>query len=426
MPYLVCGLGQAGGKIVDEMFAYPAWQRLATPFAINSTAKDLSLLHHVPRPNWVGVSEDKGLIEGTASNFEGNVVGGFGKDPEQAAAIMAKNHEKILDFFTNYAWKQAGNQPSPEASSPSSGSAAGWTEETGAENQWAEVKESIPFALLVVGLGGGTGCGIAGSIAKAIRESSSVNTTIIAVGVLPATFDAAQTKTGTGRQAWNAMYALKSIEPHVDGIILVDNECLAHTGNPETHFNEYNRFIANALVELFSAHLLEEIDLSKVEGAALPVVDIQDVKSALALPPLKNKRRPGYASLGWGAIMTQRPLAFTLASRNHKVDLDELVATSLHKQTILGVNPLDASKSLGLLRLPLRMTRTAKQFPNTASVEAKLASFSKMNEVHFGITVTKKSVASLTTILTFEKEKLSRLATLNTLAAAYAKRKAEQ
>jgi cell division GTPase FtsZ len=423
MPYLVCGLGQAGGKIVDEMFAHPAWRRLATPFAINSTAKDLSLLHNIPRPSWVGVSEDKGLIEGSATNFEGQVVGGFGKDPEQAAAIMAKNHEKVVDFFTNYAWKQAGSQPGPPTSTPAT-STGNWTEATPGQDPWTEVKESIPFALLVVGLGGGTGCGIAGSIARAIRESSSVNTTVIAVGILPATFDAAQAKTGTGRQAWNALFALESIEPHVDGIILVDNECLAHTGNPETHFHEYNRFVANALVELFSAHLLDEIDLSKVEGAALPVVDIQDVKSALALPAGKAKRRPGYASLGWGATMTQGALAFTFASRRHLVDLDELMATSLHKQTLVGLDLSKASKSLGLLRLPLPMTRTAAQFPNTATVEARLASYSQMDEVHFGITVTRKAVASLTTLLTFEKKDVQRLESLGALAAAYAKRKA--
>lgn len=434
MSYLICGLGQAGGKIVDEMFAHETFRRLATPFAINSTAKDLSLLHNIPRPNWVGVSEDKGLVEGTVENFEGRVVGGFGKNPQKAHEVMKKNYDKILEFFTDYAWKQAiqdeaePNDMGTTSASGFGGTGSGddWEEmDEGEEDSWEEALESIPFALLVVGLGGGTGCGIAGTIAKAIRESSSVDTTILVVGVLPATFDETKNRTGTGRQAWNTMFALRNVEPHVDGIIVVDNECLAHTGTPENHFNEYNRFVANALVELFSVHLLEEIDLGRIQGAALPLVDIQDIRSAMSLPKGKNGSKPGYASLGWAAAMARSPGAFVLGRKKFDLDIEDLQAASVRKQTVARIDLEKASKTLGLLRVPLHMVRKPQLYPDTTSIEADLASRSSMDEVHFGITVTRRSLASLITLHTFEKKQIARLASLQAMASAYTKKKGE-
>jgi tubulin-like protein CetZ len=402
------------------MFSQPTFRRLAVPFAINSTAKDLSLLQHIPRENWVGVSEDKGLIPGNTPGFENHVVGGFGKDPVRADQVMTKNYKKVLSFFKDYAWKHASskavelNEKTEElAQSRATEGDGDWGEE------WNEALESIPFALLVVGLGGGTGCGIAANVAKAIRESSSVTTTIIVVGILPATFDSTGSRTGTHRQAWNALFALEGMEPYVDGVILVDNEALAHTGNPETFFNEYNAFIGSTLTELFAGHLIEEIDLSKVGGAALPVIDIQDIRSALLLSRPGTKAKVGYSSMGWGALPTRSISKHILGLKRHEADMNELCSVAMRKQSLCNVHPRAAKKSLGLLRLPIEMVRDARQYPKTSLVEEQLAECSSLKEVHFGITATRKSVASLITLFTFERKDIDRLKKLEALAKEY-------
>ena len=416
MVYLICGVGQAGGAIVDEMFAEKTLGRVASPLAINSTLKDLQQLRNIPRSNWLGLSEVRGIIPGTTPGFEDLVVGGFGKDPRLATEVLSKNQAALNDFFRGFAARTTSN----ENLAPKE-----WVE-VKEEAEWTGVEEgvgSIPFALIVLGLGGGTGCGASPLIAKAIREASAVTTTILCVGVLPATHEAsAEGARGTYRQAWNTIYALNELEKYVDGFILIDNERLAFTTNIELMFPEFNGYVAHALNDLILGHLLESVDPKRFEGLSLPVIDIRDIVSSVSFGSGRKQRRPGYASLGWAAEPTKNFWGFFLPFlHNAKVDMAGLFQLAFRKQSIHGADPREAKKNLGLVRLPVQIAARRKMFPQTGLIEAELGKLTQLNETHFGITVGRRPLVSVNTIFTYERKQLSRLRRVQELANRYSR-----
>ncbi len=414
MVYLICGVGQAGGAVVDEMFADKNLQRVATPLAINSTLKDLQSLRNIPRSNWLGLSEVRGIIPGTTVGFEELVVGGFGKDPRRAKDVLGKNLDNVTAFFRDFAVRNT-------------------SQENLAARQWEVVRDgeewsgvdpnlgSIPFALIVLGLGGGTGCGASPLIAKAIREASAVSPSIIVVGILPATHEqSAEGAHGTFRQAWNALYALNELEPHVDGVILVDNERLAFSRNIELLFPSFNRYIAHALNDLVLGNLLEGINPKEYERLSLPVIDSQDIVTALSFDGAKKKRRPGYASIGWAAEPTRSLRDYFLPGFGRRdVDLAAVFRLAIRKQSIQEINPDEAQKNLGLVRLPVSMAKKKAVFPQTSLVEAELGKLTRLNETHFGISLGKRPLVSVNTLFTFELRQLARIRQLQELANRY-------
>lgn len=414
MVYLICGVGQAGGAIVDEMFAHRTLSRVASPLVINSTLKDLQMLKNVPRANWLGLSEVRGIIPGTTPGFEDLVVGGFGKDPRLASEVLGKNQQALNDFFRDFAAKTTTVENLSQKEWVAMEEGAEWT---GVESNMG----SIPFALIVLGLGGGTGCGASALIAKAIREASAVTTTILVVGVLPATHESsAEGARGTYRQAWNTIYALNELEKYVDGFILLDNERLAFTTNIEMMFPEFNSYIAHALNDLIMGHLLESVDPKRLEQLSLPVIDIRDIVSSVSFGSGKKQRKPGYASFGWAAEPTRSLLGFFVPFLGHtKVDMASLFQLALRKQSIQGADPQEAKKNLGLVRLPFEVARQPKRFPQTSFVEAELGKLTRLNETHFGITVGKRPLVSVNALFTYERKQLARLQQIQELANRY-------
>ncbi|MFC6784434.1 hypothetical protein ACFQFH_00685 [Halobaculum halobium] len=180
---------------MDSVFSHQRVAQLATPIAFNSTIRDLQNLSNIEREAWYGVSEGSGLVPGTTAGFEEEVTGGFGRDPEKADAALAGQQPQLVDAY---------------------------------EERFGD--GSPPFAFLFLGLGGGTGCGIAPHLAEAIREYGGSSTDIIAVAVLPNTAGQVTGDDGPSatRQATNAIYGLDRLEEHVDGVILIDNQRLAY------------------------------------------------------------------------------------------------------------------------------------------------------------------------------------------------------
>jgi tubulin-like protein CetZ len=452
--YVMIGVGQAGGSIVDEIFSHPYMERFAKGIAINSTMKDLMNLKHIPRSNWLGISPTKGLISGKEAGFEGQVVGGFGKDPRRAAEVMEKNFDKLLTFLEN-AFPAAGewSAAQPEKKTPprkgskdkdlddiekmiagelSSGEEEDWIpvldsdEEEGQEVQKRQKRGHVPFVLVVLGLGGGTGSGATATLIRAIREMSQVEPTVIAVGILPATHEHAgeagedQADRGSLRQAWNARWALDQIEKVADGIILVDNERISFNKNVESLFPSYNSYIATSLRDLIGGPLIEEIDMSKHGEVSLPVIDIQDIVSAISFTNGDGEREPGYASLGRAVELTHRFPGYLVPMLGRReVDPVALLRLSLMKRTVAGSLPEKARKNLGFVRLPPGFLRSVDSFPMTGRVEEELGRMAELGETHFGITLTKRRVVSVTTLMTYRREDIDRLATIDRLAERY-------
>ena len=139
MQYLFVGAGQAGTQIVDQIFAHDNIDLRAEPLAFNSTIQDLERLNNVPQERWYGVSESEGLVNGTVRGFEEQVTGGFGQTPTKADRVMRRNEgevHRVLDEVYE------GLEADPS---------------------------TLQYAFVFLGLGGGTGCGIAPHLAREIR-----------------------------------------------------------------------------------------------------------------------------------------------------------------------------------------------------------------------------------------------------------------
>ncbi|MES2154605.1 MAG: hypothetical protein V4510_05660 [bacterium] len=414
---LLIGIGQAGGAIVDQMMDpqhFKHFSKAHKPLAINSTIKDLQSLKHIPRSNWLGLSETKGIVPGPTPGIESMVVGGFGKDPRLAQERIGKNMEALIAFFKDFAARETGaaNLTSKTRNVATDG------------DEWEVTEQdvgTIPDAVLFLGFGGGTGCGTAALIAKALREASAGRTTIIVVGILPATHEGSEDGArGTHRQAWNTIFALDELEKVADGFILVDNERLAYAGEVERLFPDFNAYVARAMADLLAAHLLDDLDLAKAGNMSLKVTDVRDIASAISFGTGDRGRRPGYASIGWAADTTRKYRGYLLPGLGRRnVDCTALLEVALRKQSIQDVRPEEAQKNLGLVRLPLNLAKNPRFFPQTGQVEAKLGKMSRLQETHFGITIGRRPIVSVNTLLTFERKQLTRLQQISDLAMRY-------
>ena len=378
MPYLFVGAGQAGCALLDSVFAHHRIAQLATPVAFNSTIRDLQNLSNVSREAWYGVAQGEGLVPGTTAGFEERVTGGFGRDPQAADAAISGQGDRIADALTE---------------------------------QFGEGSPS--FAFLFLGLGGGTGCGIAPHIADAIRATSDPSLDIIAVAVLPNTsgsIDRDDDQVTATRQAKNALYGLDRLEAAVDGIVLVDNQRLAYEDAAEGRFHEYNEYVAAAIVDLISGPVLERIDPGKYEDLDAPVVDLQDVVTSLTLAG----GGVGYAALGRAVTMTRSLHGYLVPFVGKRpVDGATLSRLAVSKRSVADVDPADATKAIGQVRAPHDYISGDRRI-EVSLIRHLLDSY--CSEVNIGMTLTERNLASFTTLLTYAREDIGRIAELESLA----------
>ncbi|MCA1812235.1 MAG: hypothetical protein LC623_09540, partial [Halobacteriales archaeon] len=126
------------------------------------------------------------------------------------------------------------------------------------------------------------------------------------------------------------------------------------------------------------------------------------------------------ASIGWAADTTQTYVGYLVPGLGRrKVDCTALLEVALRKQSIQDVRPEEAQKNLGMVRLPLRLAKTPRFFPQTGQVEAKLGKMARLQETHFGITIGRRPIVSVNTLFTFERQQLTRLQQINGLAMRY-------
>lgn len=396
MPYLFVGTGQAGSAIVDEVFGHKNISKIAHPIVFNSTIRDLQNLSNIGSDRWYGVAEQHGLIRGGTAGFEERVTGGFGRNPVQANEVMRQHRDEVWDVLD----EQLG--------------------ETDVDEEEISQDADIPFAFVCVGLGGGTGCGIASHIADEIRQYTNGVTRVIAVCVLPNTQGPVgedDLEATPSRQAWNARYGLDRIEDAADGVVLVDNQRLAYHNAAEGQFTEYNRFVADSIVDLVSGPILERIDRSEYDVDP-PIIDLQDIITSLSLEGTGQAATTGYASLARSVMMTRSLPGYLLPF----VGRQTITATDLWdrarlKQSLEDAEMEEMEKAIGLLRAPSRYIRDSDYRIDTSKFRSMLTMH--CNEVNLGVTLTKRNLASFTALLTFAREDISRLQEIERLAEEY-------
>lgn len=383
MVYLFVGAGQAGSAIVDDVFAHGGMGIEGAPLALNSTVRDLENLSNIGDDRWIGVSETEGLVPGTEPGFEELVVGGFGRRPRQANDVMADHRDDLVGMLS---------------------------ERFGDEG-------NVPFAFVFLGLGGGTGCGIAPHVVEAIREYAAGGVKVIAVAILPNTqdpvHDVSDDEVSAGRQAENAVYGLDRLEDVVDGIILVDNQRLGYEDAAEGRFSEYNEYVAGAIVDLVAGPIIEQIDPGEFGDVDAPIIDVQDVVTTLSFG-----RDPGYGSIGRSVHMTKSlPGYFLPLVGNRDVDATELGYLAQAKQSVESLSFADAEKGLANVRAPRSYISGSRRI-DISEIRRRLREHT--SEVNVGMVPTSRNLVSCTTVYTFEREDVDRIREIEEIAETYA------
>lgn len=425
MTYLFVGAGQAGGAIVDAIFEYTDDSLLSLfgsgdistigqPLVFNSTVRDLQNLSNVSEENQYGISEQDGVVKGTEPGFEEMVTGGFGRDPVKADDVMREHASQLRGVFE----RRFGGAVTPDVEADS---------ENGVET--APVDDgSVQFAFVFFGLGGGTGCGISPHIARAITEFED-RAKVIAVPILPNTdgpVDSEDDAVNAGRQAWNAEFGLDRIESEADGIILVDNQRISYLESSAGQFAEYNEYVAAAIHDLVAGPVFSSVDASQVEGVDTPDIDVRDILTSLSFGVGGTDSEPGYAAIGRSVTMTHSLSGYLLPFVGKRdIDSAALARLAVSKQTLSDVDPKDAKKAISLIRVPSSYVGPGEHSIETGTIKEYLDRSCTLSENNLGVALSRRKLASVTTLLTYQRSDIDRLDEIEEVAESYEERTEE-
>jgi len=273
MKLALIGVGQAGGKIVDEFLRYDERTRgsfITHASAINTASTDLRGLDLVPEENRVLIGQ---------SRVKGH---GVGADNELGAEI--------------------GDQESAEVLGATDSAPMGLTD-----------------AFLVVGaLGGGTGSGAGPVVARTLKRVYTEP--VYGLGVLPGT-------TEGGIYTLNAARSFKTFSREVDNLLVFDNDAWRQSGQSlSAGYGEINREIVRRFGLLFSAG-----ELSAVEEVGESVVDASEIINTLATGGISTV---GYSTGDLPASdARRRSLLGRFAANGHR-EVDEAEAVSRIQSTV--------------------------------------------------------------------------------------------
>lgn len=390
------GIGQCGCTIIDTIFEEKNMFQIANPIAINSDVNDMKKLKNLGRQYWIGISREEGFIEGTRSGFGQYVTGGCGNYPENAEEIISPKYDELKEFLK----KRIESVPS---------------------NDKSKSKLTTPFALLAVGAGGGTGSGTAPLVAKALKELYN-NIPILAITVLPATKEGGQLT----RNAWRC---IRKLTEHVDGIILVDNEKLTNKKNIEYHFPQYNRYIARCITDMIAGIIIEKIDLTKLKfGREFKDIDFKDIVNTSSFQ-FDGKNKPGFAVIGRASRQVRGLLFYMPVISKFPLGYRSIEWKDMLKEAMSGLSlelkdiELEKSmKNLVNIRLPDHYLKNEAKF-DTESIKNYMQQYSRIGWRILGISRTKRYLASITVLLTFQPNELQRLIEIEEAARKYDREK---
>ena len=403
MAYQFVGIGQAGCSILDSVFTFKNIRLIGTPTAINSTAKDLATLKEVKKNSWLGISTEQGIIKGEEKGkvFEEQVTGGFGKDPVRCSEVLEEHYDALLNAL-HERQRSGGEAESGKRRLGKKGEA----EDRGGPSTVEETH--VPFAMLFLSFGGGTGCGAAPYVARALKELSHGSVRIIVVGVLPAADQMLE--------AWNTRYGIQKLTEYADSFILVDNQRIAYRADYEALYPQYNDYVATSIADLTAGVLLEKIDPSQYEINP-PVIDMNDVITATSLDG-----EPCFATLGRTGVLSRSLPSYFLPVGGYKeIDTLSLCRLAVEKLTVTNVDLTRTLKNLALLKVPIYYLRKEGRL-EVKQVEDFMLERSGLGESHLGISLTKRNVVSLITLFTHRYDELTRLREINQHAEEYERR----
>ncbi|WP_432508808.1 tubulin/FtsZ family protein [Halorubrum ezzemoulense] len=223
MKLALIGVGQAGGKVVDEFLAYDAQTGadiVRGAIAVNTAKADLNGIDRLP--------EDHRILIGQ-SRVKGH---GVGADNELGAEVAEEDIDEIQGALDS-----------------------------------VPVHEIDAF-LVVAGLGGGTGSGGAPVIAKNLKRIYTEP--VYGLGILPGSDEG-------GIYTLNAARSLKTFVDEVDNLMLFDNDAWRSSGESVGEgFDAINRELVQRFGVLFSAG-----EITEGSDVAESVVDSSEIINTL-------------------------------------------------------------------------------------------------------------------------------------------------
>jgi len=368
---------------------------IADPIAINSNVNDLRKLKNIGRLYWLGISKSEGLIEGTRRGFDEYVTGGFGYYPENAEKFIEPNYEKLKLVLKERI-------------------------EMGSSANKSEIRRTTPYALLVLGTGGGTGGGTTPFVAKALKELYDIP--IIVIAVLPARREGSHLSSN----AWRSIIGLSE---NVDSFILVDNEKLGHKRSIEYYFPMYNKYIARCIIDLIAALFTEKIDISKLKfGREFKEIDFMDIITTSSFQS-NGENKPGFSAIGRASMQIRNsafhmPIISKFSWGYRSIDVMEMLREAMASLSleIKDSELKNAMKNLVKIRVPNYYLEKEDRL-DSAAIKNFMGQYSKTGWRILGISETKKEFASITLLLCFLPDELQRLLEIEDEARKYKQEK---
>ncbi|QIO21528.1 tubulin/FtsZ family protein [Haloarcula sp. JP-L23] len=243
MRLALIGVGQAGGKVTDAFLEYADRTDsdvVVDALAVNTAKADLLGLQRVPVGNRLLIGTDR--VKGH----------GVGADNELGAEIAQADSEEVLDAVADI--------PTHE----------------------------VDAFMLVAGLGGGTGSGVAPYLAKELGRR--YEEPVYGLGLLPA-------KDEGGIYMLNAARSFMTFVREVDNLVVYDNETMSGAGDSlASGFARANEQLARRFGVLLAA--------GETDGRVVPeqVVDASEIINTLACG--------GVSSFGYAASPVERKRGF--------------------------------------------------------------------------------------------------------------------
>ena len=245
MAHLIIGVGQAGCGILNTLATHRRkWKlTLSDFFAVNSAHVDFQRVSKIPRDRWIGISSKEKTavtmedVKQQGAGFADLVAGGYGNDAEAAS----RDAEIIAPRIVGRIMDMIGDR-----------------------------KNNINLALVIFGLGGGTGAGFGPYIVKELRKHHEH---VIPLVIYPSDAEG-------GQRRDNACISLGNLYSIVNTSIIFDNNLLTRrkTGLGLADFKNPNRIIS----ECIETMLYIPPALSKTESNT-PVFDYRDFCRILGL-----------------------------------------------------------------------------------------------------------------------------------------------
>jgi len=245
--------------------------------------------------------------------------------------------------------------------------------------------EGVDAAIIFLGLGGVTGSGIAPTIARTLGD---LEIPVMVFGVLPA-------PAGAEKRAryGNVCYAIEGLKKYTDAFLLMDNQRIAYTDNIESMYPRYNQYAAAVVSDILSG--------SDPKTATATSIGVRDVISSISISG------GGFSVFGRASILSKDLLHYFIPVGGHKpIDVPTMIGVAVEKLS-MNADAKIARKSTVLFRVPPWYMKDANAI-DTRSIER----FQEENssEGHYlGISLTKRSLVTLTMLFTYRYGDLPRL-----------------